>query len=196
LERVQFDIAVEGSRAGWERKERRRCGCKRARRAGSERDRKKTMESKVLNPCPTHGFKGASAAPRLRRRARRVSGTFAHTRVRPDETTAHSRDASIPAEYGPATSACDHDGSVTSVMSAEMSAPITAPTFTTTTTTTPTRHPQATTATITHKSSRASLQLTHELRGYIRWMRSCAPTENSKNTTNIRIVQRSLSATP
>jgi hypothetical protein len=35
-------------------------------------------------------------------------------------------------------------------------------------------------ATITHKSPRASLQLTHELRGYIWRMRSCAPTENNE----------------
>jgi hypothetical protein len=44
-------------------------------------------------------------------------------------------------------------------------------------------------ATITHKSSRASLQLTHELGGYIRWMRSRAPTENTKNIINTRIIQ-------
>jgi hypothetical protein len=31
------------------------------------------MGSKVLNPCPTHGFKGTSAAPRLRLQARCVS---------------------------------------------------------------------------------------------------------------------------
>jgi hypothetical protein len=83
-----------------------------------------------------------------------------------------------------------------SVTSAKMPAPITTPTFTTTATTALTKHPQATTATITHKSSRASLQLTHELGGYIRRMRSRAPTENTKNTINTRIVQLSLSATP
>jgi hypothetical protein len=115
------------------------------------------MESKVLNPCPTHGFKGASAAPRLRRRARRVSGTFAHTRVRPRETTAHSRDASDPTEYEPATSVHSHNGTVTSVTSAEMPAPLTAPTFTATVKTTPTKHRQATTATTMNKSSRVSL---------------------------------------
>jgi hypothetical protein len=196
LERVQFDIAAAESQAGWERKKRRHCGCKRARRAGCERERKKTMGSKVLNPCPTHGFKGASAAPHLRYWACRVSGTFAHARAPPGETTTHSRDASIPAEYGPAMFARGHDGTVTSVTSTEMPAPITVPTFTTMTTTTPTKHPHATTATITHKSSRASLQLTHELGGYIRRMRSRAPTENSENTTNTRIVQLSLSLTP
>jgi hypothetical protein len=51
-------------------------------------------------------------------------------------------------------------------------------------------------ATITHKSSRVSLQLTHELRGYIRRMRSRAPTENMKNTINTKIVQLSLSVIP
>jgi hypothetical protein len=77
-----------------------------------------------------------------------------------------------------------------------MPVPITTPSFTTTTTTTPTKHPQDTTTTITHKSSRASVQLTHELGGYIRRMRSHAPTENLKKTIHTRIGQLSLSATP
>jgi hypothetical protein len=77
-----------------------------------------------------------------------------------------------------------------------MTTPTTTPTFTTTTMTTPTKLPQATTATITHKSLRASLQLTHELKGYIRQMCLRAPTENSKNTINTRIIRLSLSATP
>jgi hypothetical protein len=50
--------------------------------------------------------------------------------------------------------------------------------------------------TITNKSSRASLQLTHELGGYIRRMRSRAPTENEKNTNNTKIIRQSLSVTP
>jgi hypothetical protein len=41
----------------------------------------------------------------------------------------------------------------------------------------------------------ASLQLTHELGGYIRRMRSRAPTENFNNTTNTKIHRLSLSAT-
>jgi hypothetical protein len=53
---------------------------------------------------------------------------------------------------------------------------------------------KATTATITNKSSRASLQLTHELEGYIRRMRSRAPTV--KNASDTRTHQLSLSATP
>jgi hypothetical protein len=77
-----------------------------------------------------------------------------------------------------------------------MPAPITGPTFTTTTMTALMKHPQATTATITHKSSRASLQLTHELGGYIRRIRSRTPTENMKNTINTKIIQLSLSTTP
>jgi hypothetical protein len=144
-------------------------------------------ESKVPNLRPTCGFKGASTAPHLQRRARRVSGTFAHTRARPSKAAAHSRDASVPAEYRPATSARGHDGMVTSVMSAEMPTPNTTPTFTTAATTTPTKCPQATTATITRKSSRTSLQLTHELGGYIQRMRSRAPTENMKITTIPRL---------
>jgi hypothetical protein len=90
----------------------------------------------------------------------------------------------------------DYDGTVTSVRSAKMLAPTTAPAFTTTTTTTLTRCPRATIGTTTHKSPRASLQLTHGLRGYIRQMRSCARTENTKNIINTRIVHLSLSATP
>jgi hypothetical protein len=125
-----------------------------------------------------------------------VSAGLSPTRARPGETTAQSRDASIAAEYDPATTACGHDGTVTPVTSAEMPVPITTPTFTTTATTTPTKRPQATTATIMNKSSRASLQHTHELGGYIWQMRSHAPTENMKNTINTKIVQLSLSATP
>jgi hypothetical protein len=125
-----------------------------------------------------------------------VSVELSPTRVCPGETTVHSRDASIPAEYGPARSARGHDETVASVTSAEMPAPITGPTFTTTTMTALMKHPQATTATITHKSSRASLQLTHELGGYIRRIRSRTPTENMKNTINTKIIQLSLSTTP
>jgi hypothetical protein len=43
LERVQFDIAAAESRVGWERKKQWHCGCERARSAGCERERKKTM---------------------------------------------------------------------------------------------------------------------------------------------------------
>jgi hypothetical protein len=66
---------------------------------------------------------------------------------------------------------------------------------TTTTTTILAEHSQATTATIKLKSSRASLQLTHGLGGYIRRMRSHAPIENTENNTNAKTTQLSLSAT-
>jgi hypothetical protein len=56
LERVQFDIAVAGSWAGWVHKKRRCCGCKRAQRARCECEGKKIMGNKVLNPCLTHSF--------------------------------------------------------------------------------------------------------------------------------------------
>jgi hypothetical protein len=56
LERVQFDILAAESRAGWKREKRQHCGCKGAHREGCERERKKTMGSKVLNPCPTRDF--------------------------------------------------------------------------------------------------------------------------------------------
>jgi hypothetical protein len=132
----------------------------------------------------------------LRRQARRVSEAFAHVRACPDKTTAHSCDASVPADYRLAESARSHDGAVTSITTAEMPVPITALTFTTTAIAAPTKHPQATTATITSKISQASLQLTHELEGYIRQMRSRAPTKNMKNTTNTKIFRLSLSSTP
>jgi hypothetical protein len=135
-------------------------------------------------------------APHLQRRTHRVSETLARLRTRPGETTAHSRDASIPVEYGLAESARSHDGAVTSVTSVEMHAPITTLTSTTTDMTAPAKHPQAATTTITNKSSRASLQLTHELGGYIRRMRSRTPTEKMKNATNTKINRLSLSATP
>jgi hypothetical protein len=98
-------------------------------------------------------LKGVDMAPHLQRRTHHVSETFDRLRARPGETTTHSGDASIHAEYGLAESARSHDGAVTSVTSVEIPAPITTPTFTTTTITTLTKHPQAATATITNKSS-------------------------------------------
>jgi hypothetical protein len=141
-------------------------------------------------------LKGVGASPHLQLGTHRVSETFASSRACPDETTARSRGTSVPAEYGLAEFAHSHDGAVTSVTSAEMPEPITAPMITTTAITAPTRHPQASTATITNKSSRASLQLTHELGSYIRRMRLRAPTENMKNISNTKIIQLSLSTTP
>jgi hypothetical protein len=128
-------------------------------------------------------------------RARRVSKTFARSRASPGETATRNRDASIPATCRLAEPERGLNGVVISVMSAEMPAPMT----------TPHHHygrncpdetSKATTATIINKSPRASLQLTHELGGYIRQMRSRAPTENPKNTSNSKIHQLSMSATP
>jgi hypothetical protein len=68
--------------------------------SGMQARMKKIMVSKVLNLRLTRSFKGTSAAPHHRCRARRVSGTFAHTRARPSETGTHSRDASIPRHTG------------------------------------------------------------------------------------------------
>jgi hypothetical protein len=98
-------------------------------------------------------LKGTGATPHLQHRTHRICETFVRSRACPVETTAHSRDASVPVEYRLAESARNHDGAVTSVTSAEMPAPITAPTITTTAITAPTKRPQATTATITNKSS-------------------------------------------
>jgi hypothetical protein len=98
----------------------------RAQRA-SARGRRSRWGGKVPNQRSTRGFKGdrpespPSKSGPPRQRAFRP-------RARPGETTAHSRDAYVPAEYGLAESARSHDGAVTSVTLAEMPAPITAPT--------------------------------------------------------------------
>jgi hypothetical protein len=73
-------------------------------------------------------LKGTCLTPHLRCSARHVSRIPAHSRVRPGETTAHSHNASVSVEYGRTESAHSHDGTVTSITSAEMLAPITAPT--------------------------------------------------------------------
>jgi hypothetical protein len=59
---------------------------------------------------------------------RRVSRTPTHSRARPGETTTHSRNALVSVEYGRAEFAHSHDGTVTSITSAEMLTPITVPT--------------------------------------------------------------------
>jgi hypothetical protein len=73
-------------------------------------------------------LKGTGLTLHLQCWARRVSRTPAHSRARPGETTAHSRNTSVSMESGRADSAHSHDGTVTSVTSAEMLTPITAPT--------------------------------------------------------------------
>jgi hypothetical protein len=110
--------------------------------------------------------------------------------------TGHSHDTSVSAEYRLVESVRSHDRAVTSITLAEMPAPMTAPTFTMTAITAPTKHPQAATTTTTNKSSQVSLQLTHELGGYIQRICSRAPTENVKSTTNTKIIQLSLGVTP
>jgi hypothetical protein len=136
---------------------------KNSKRRGQAREEEEDGKAKSRTSTQRAVLKGADATPHHRRQTRRVSGTFAHSRACPGETTAHSRDASFPVKYEPAQSARGHDGTVTSVTSTEIPTPIIAPTFTTTAKTAPAKHPQATTATITNKSSQASLQLTHEL---------------------------------
>jgi hypothetical protein len=56
LERVQFDITVAESQAGWKRKKRWRCGCGRTRRAGSEHKRKKMMGKQSSELAPDARF--------------------------------------------------------------------------------------------------------------------------------------------
>jgi hypothetical protein len=119
------------------------------------------MGRKSPNPAADMRFyRGAGANSHLRRRARRVSETFAHTRACPGKTAAHSRDASIPAVYRLAESARSDDGAVTSVTSAEMPAPITTPMIIMTAVTAPTKHLRAATATITNEKL-ASESSTH-----------------------------------
>jgi hypothetical protein len=157
--------------------------------------RKKTMGKQSPKPVPDARLKGISAAARLECRARRVSEMFTHARTCPGEIGSHSRDAAIPVEYRNLQSPCAiiSNGHVRHVV--DMPARPTSPAFTTspmtvvtatTTMTTTAEHSQDTTATMKLKSPRASLQLTHELRGYIRRMRSRAPTENTENSTNTK----------
>jgi hypothetical protein len=122
----------------------------------------------------------------------RLSPAHAHI---PAKTVARNHDASIPATCGLAEPECGLDGAVISVTSAEIPTPMLRPCHQYGHNR-PDETSKSTMATNTNKSSRASLQLTHELRGYIRRMRSCAPTENLKNTSNPEIHQQSLSITP
>jgi hypothetical protein len=55
------------------------------------------------------------------------------------------------------------------------------------TTTTQMEQSRTTTATMKFKSPRVSLQLTHGLGGYIRRMRSRAPTKRIKNRMNTKL---------
>jgi hypothetical protein len=51
----------------------------------------------------------------------------------------------------------------------------------------PSKTSKTATVTNTNKSSRANLQLAHKIGGQIRRMRSRAPTEDLKNTSNTKI---------
>jgi hypothetical protein len=73
-------------------------------------------------------LKGTGLTLHLRHRARRVSKTFARTRVRPSETAARNRDTSIPAVCRLVEPTRGLGGAVMSVTSAEIPAPTTVPT--------------------------------------------------------------------
>jgi hypothetical protein len=70
-------------------------------------------------------LKGTDLTLHLRRRAHRVSKTFAHSHARPSETAARNRDASTPATCRLAETERGFYGAVISVTSAEMPAPTT-----------------------------------------------------------------------
>jgi hypothetical protein len=128
----------------------------------------------------------------------------------PSVTSARSRDASVPAEPGslchPHTVTSNHrvhhDGrdAHTSCLIrinhiAHVAHTATSSTTSTTPTTAPTEESGAATTTMKFKSPRASLQLTHGLRDYIRQMRSRAPTRRIKNKISTKPSRLSLSAT-
>jgi hypothetical protein len=97
---------------------------------GQARGRRKANGKQSPNlALDTRFLKGTGLALHLRRRARRVSKTFAHSRARPSETAARNHDASTPAMCRLAENEHGLDGAVTSVTSAEMPAPTTSPTL-------------------------------------------------------------------
>jgi hypothetical protein len=163
----------------------------------SVRGTRTICEGKVPNQRSTHGFKGGR-----RDSSPLTPGLPCQRDFRPRACAPRRNNRPLARRLGPAgcglaeSARSSHEGALTSVTLAEMPAPVTAPMFTTTAITAPTKCPQAATATITHKSSRVSLQLTHELGGYMWQMRSRAPSENMKNTTNTKIIRLSLSTTP
>jgi hypothetical protein len=118
------------------------------------------MGKQSPEPCPTRGFKGTSAAPRLRRRAA-VSAKHSPTRARTPAKQA-------PTHTMPRSPRSTDLQRLRAVMMErsrpshrpKILAPTTTPAFTKAT---PTTRPQATKAIIAHKSSRVSLLLTHEL---------------------------------
>jgi hypothetical protein len=96
---------------------------------GQARGRRKANGKQSPNlALDTRFLKGTGLALHLRRRARRVSKTFAHSRTRPGETAARNRDTSTPAMCRLTETERDLDGAVKSVTSAEMPAPTITPT--------------------------------------------------------------------
>jgi hypothetical protein len=65
----------------------------------SAREKKSEQKAKSQTSARRAVLKGTSLTLHLRRRARRVSKTFAHSRARLGETAARNRDTSIPATY-------------------------------------------------------------------------------------------------
>jgi hypothetical protein len=94
---------------------------------GESAREKKLMKSKVPNQRSTRGFKGDMPDSPPLAPGSPCQQDF-RPRARPGETTAHNRNASVPAGYRLVEPVRGHDGAVTSVTSAEMPAPMTAPT--------------------------------------------------------------------
>jgi hypothetical protein len=94
----------------------------------SAREKKSERKAKSRTSARRSVLKGTGLTLHLRRWARRVSKTFAHSRVRLDETAARNRDASTPTTCRLAETERGLDGAVISVTSAEMPVPTTTPT--------------------------------------------------------------------
>jgi hypothetical protein len=99
-----------------------------AAQGASAREKKSEWKAKSQSDARHAVLKGTGLTLHLRRRACRVSKTFAHSRARLGETAARNRDASTPATYRLAETERGLDGAVTSVTSAEMPTPTTTPT--------------------------------------------------------------------
>jgi hypothetical protein len=139
----------------------------------SAREEKSEQKAKSRTSARHAVLKTTGLTLHLRHRARRVSKTFTHSHAQPSETAARNRDALTPGIPALTTTSTHHYDCNC-----------------------PDETPKTATVTNTNKISRASLRLTHELGGHIRRMRSRAPTEDLKNTSNTKIHQLSLSATP
>jgi hypothetical protein len=94
----------------------------------SAREKKSERKAKSQTSARHAVSKGTGLTLHLRRRAHRVSKTFAHSLARPSEMAACNRDASTPVTCRLTETERGLDGAVTSVTSAEMPAPTTTPT--------------------------------------------------------------------